>query len=148
MKLASAFLTGAALFLLAAPAVAEDPPTVKVYRTPTCGCCGKWVSHLEANGFEVEVEEMDDVTPVKMANAVPGKLSSCHTAIVGGYVVEGHVPASDVVRLLEERPAVNGLAVPGMPIGSPGMEGPHPERYRVLTFDSEGKTEVFSTHGP
>lgn len=149
MKIASVFLTAVTSFgMLGAPAVAEDSPTVKVYRSPTCGCCGKWVSHLEENGFRVDVEEIDDVTPVKMANAVPGQLASCHTAIVDGYVVEGHVPASDVERLLRERPAVNGLAVPGMPIGSPGMEGPHPERYDVLTFDSKGKTEVFSTHGP
>jgi hypothetical protein len=134
--------------LLGAPLAAEEATTVTVYRSPTCGCCTKWVDHLKEAGFAVEMREVRDVTPVKIENGVPEKLASCHTALVEGYVIEGHVPASDVTRLLAERPPVSGLAVPGMPIGSPGMEGPDPEHYRVLSFDERGRTEVFSSHGP
>ena len=104
--------------------------------------------YLAENGFTVETHDVRDVTPMKRANGVPQSLSSYHTAFVEGYVVEGHVPASDVKRLLEERPAVSGLAVPGMPEGSPGMEGPNPERYRVLAFGPDGRLEVFASHGP
>lgn len=121
---------------------------IDVYRTPTCGCCTKWVKHLEDNGFTVEDHVLPDLTDMKRENGVTPELSSCHTAFVGGYVIEGHVPAEDVARLLEEKPAVAGLAVPGMPIGSPGMEGSHPETYRVLSFDRAGKVETFATHGP
>jgi hypothetical protein len=134
--------------VISAPAAAEEETQVTVYKSPTCGCCSKWVRHLEDNGFSVETHDVRDVTPMKRANGIPTQLSSCHTAFVGGYVVEGHVPASDVKRLLAQRPAVSGLAVPGMPEGSPGMEGPNPERYRVLAFDPEGRIEVFSSHGP
>ena len=127
---------------------AEEPPRVITYRSPTCGCCEKWADHLEAAGFSVELREVRDVAPVKAAHGVPPALAACHTALVDGYVVEGHVPAADVRRLLDERPAIRGLAVPGMPEGSPGMEGPEPERYRVLTFDEQGDVGVFATHGP
>ena len=130
------------------PVAAEDPAEVTVYKSPTCGCCGKWVSHLEENGFRVITHNVSNVTPVKTKAGLPPGLASCHTAFVEGYVIEGHVPASDVARLLKERPAVEGLAVPRMPIGSPGMEGPNPERYEVLSFDAHGKTAVFATHGP
>jgi len=119
---------------------------VTVWKTPTCGCCGKWVTHLRDAGFAVEVHDLEDLGEVKSAHGVPESLSSCHTAVVEGYVVEGHVPAGDVRRLLQERPAVTGLAVPGMPVGSPGMEGPDPEPYRVLAFDSSGRTRIFSAH--
>ena len=125
-----------------------DSSEVKVYKTPTCGCCSRWVEHLEANGFSVETQELPDLTTLKRSNGIPRALSSCHTAFVHGYVIEGHVPAQDIERLLKQRPAVAGLTVPGMPIGSPGMEGPNPKRYEVLTFDSGGKTTVFATHGP
>lgn len=134
--------------LLGGVALAEQPGTVTVYKSPTCGCCSKWVEHLEDHGFSVETHELRDVTPIKIANGVPRELSSCHTALVGGYVVEGHVPAADVIRLLDQRPPVVGLSVPGMPIGSPGMEGPNPEPYRVLSFDALGRVEVFAAHGP
>lgn len=127
-------------------AYAEDP-RVRVYKTPMCGCCTKWVEHLQAEGFAVEVADVDDLGQLKREKRVPAALSSCHTAIVDGYVVEGHVPAEDVRRLLRERPGVIGIAVPGMPEGSPGMEGPHPEAYEVLLFDAGGTT-VFSRHGP
>ena len=136
------------LFFFLACSRAEAGELVQVYKSPTCGCCNKWIEHLEANGFEVEAHEREHMSSVKIAKGVPPKLASCHTAEVAGYVIEGHVPAEDVTRLLEERPAVRGLAVPGMPVGSPGMEGPNPEAYDVLSFDGEGKVEVFSSHGP
>jgi len=120
---------------------------VLVYKSPTCGCCKQWVKHMEANGFKVTTRDMLDLSPVKMQNGVLPELASCHTAIVDGYVIEGHVPAQDVRRLLRERPKVAGLAVPGMPVGSPGMEqGAHKDRYQVLTFTSSGKTAVFAQH--
>ncbi len=130
-----------------ASAATADPARVQVYKSPTCGCCNKWIEHLESNGFSVNATDVPDLAPIKAENRVPRRLASCHTAIVDGYLVEGHVPAIDVHRLLRERPKVSGLAVPGMPIGSPGMEGPNPERYQVLSFGPEG-VSVFSTHGP
>jgi hypothetical protein len=128
-------------------AAAQAPPQVEVFKSPTCGCCAKWVDHLKAQGFAPKTTEMVNLTAVKTKYAVPKALQTCHTAIVGGYVIEGHVPAEDIKRLLKERPPVVGLAVPGMPIGSPGMEGPNPDRYDVVSFDKEGKTKVFATHG-
>jgi hypothetical protein len=105
------------------------------------------VVHLRKSGFPVRGEDLDDLSPVKTKHGVPPDLQSCHTALVDGYVVEGHVPADLIVRLLRERPAVVGLAVPGMPAGSPGMESPRgaTERYRVFTFDQQGKTAVYAT---
>ena len=142
-----AAILGAWVCLAAAPLPASGAELM-VYKSPTCGCCSKWIEHLEANGFQVESEDLLDLRALKQTNGIPPRLGSCHTAIVEGYVIEGHVPAQDISRLLEERPAVAGLAVPGMPIGSPGMEGPNPERYEVLSFDGGGKTSVFATHGP
>jgi len=121
-------------------------PTVLVYKTPTCGCCTKWVEHMQAAGFKVETQHRDDLTPIRQANKVPPTSTSCHTALVGSYVVEGHVPAADVKRLLAEKPNVKGIAVAGMPIGSPGMEGPAPQRYNTLAFTEDGKTTVFAKH--
>jgi hypothetical protein len=123
-------------------------PIVQVFKTPTCGCCGKWVEHLRAGGFSVETTDLPSLAAVKRENAVPAELASCHTALVEGYVVEGHVPAEDVVRLLKERPAIAGIAVPKMPIGSPGMEGPNPEAYDVISFDAGGRVGVYATHSP
>jgi len=122
-------------------------PLVKVWKTPTCGCCGKWVSHMRAAGFRVEVTDVDNVDPIKVANGVPLKLASCHTALVGGYVIEGHVPAADVRRLLKEKPGILGLAAPGMPPGSPGMDVPGSPPYDVLSLGKDGKTAVYATHG-
>jgi hypothetical protein len=120
---------------------------VTVYKSPTCGCCKQWVMHMQANGFTVKAHDVADIVQYKTANGVPLMLGSCHTAIVGGYVIEGHVPASDIRRLLKERPPVRGLAVPGMPVGSPGMEqGGHKDHYNVLTFDAQGRTTVYSSH--
>ena len=134
-------------FVAFSAAAAEPKPEIRVYKSPTCGCCEKWVEHLRAAGFAVQTSDVPDVTPIKLENGVTPELSACHTAFVGGYVVEGHVPASDIRRLLAERPAVAGLAVPGMPMGSPGMEGPRPVPYEVLSFGDQG-VRVFSKHHP
>lgn len=119
------------------------PGVMHVWKTPACGCCTVWVDHMRDAGFTVETEDLRDLSEIKARLGVGWELSSCHTAVVDGYVVEGHVPASVVRRLLEERPQVVGIAVPGMPIGSPGMEGPNPEIYDVLTFDREGRTALY-----
>lgn len=100
---------------------------IVVYKSPNCGCCGKWVEHIQQAGFSVDVENVRDVAPIKRELRVPAGIQSCHTAKVGDYLVEGHVPADVVRRMLEEKPDIKGLAVPGMPMGSPGMEGPREE---------------------
>ncbi|MDQ3069694.1 MAG: DUF411 domain-containing protein [Acidobacteriota bacterium] len=126
-------------------------PSITVYKTPTCGCCSKWVDHMRQNGFVVTVTDLNDVTPIKTKHGVPRQLHSCHTGIVNGYVIEGHIPASDVKRLLREKPKVAGLAVPGMPSGSPGMEvGGNIKLppYSVLVFEKSGASRVFSTQQP
>ena len=136
--------------LIVVPAIADPTETVTVYRSPSCGCCTKWVEHMQEAGFEVEMHEVSDVTSIKRMNGLPARLASCHTALVGGYLVEGHVPAVDVKRLLAEKPKIAGLAVPEMPIGSPGMEMPgvKAKPYDVLAFDSDGRTEVFQHYEP
>ena len=137
-----------AFFWLAAAApVAAAGDSVTVYKSPTCGCCKLWVDHLRDAGFDVEVRDKGDVTPHKQRLGVPPRLASCHTAVVDGYVIEGHVPAEDVRRLLATRPDVVGLAVPGMPMGSPGMEFGAPEPYDVIAFGRDGSTRVFASHG-
>jgi hypothetical protein len=123
------------------PARAATPVTV--YKDPNCGCCGGWAAHLRKAGFAVTERPTDDLAGVKAKAGVPDALQSCHTAFVDGFVIEGHVPAEAVQRLLRERPAVAGLAVPGMPVGSPGMEGPNPEPYDVIAFTKEGGRSVF-----
>lgn len=135
------------LVLLAGFAASAQANEVVVYKSPTCGCCNKWIEHLQANGFTVKAQNVADIMPYKSANGVPHALASCHTAKVDGYVIEGHVPAADIKRLLKERPKVLGLSVPGMPIGSPGMEqGAHKEKYDVLSFDQAGNTRVYARH--
>ena len=120
---------------------------VDVYKSPNCGCCGKWVDHLKNAGFEVRSHNVMDVPAARKQLGMPDRLGSCHTAKVGNYVVEGHVPAADVKRMLSEKPAITGISAPGMPMGSPGMEGPYPaDRYDVVSFDAEGKTAVFASH--
>src|SRR6188508_227244 len=116
-------------------AAAQRPPKIDVYKSATCGCCAKWVDHLRAHGFTVTSTDMDDMDAVKTKYKVPPEAQSCHTAIVDGYVIEGHVPASDIQRLLKERPKVVGVAAPGMPAGSPGMDIPGSPPYDVVTFD-------------
>lgn len=119
---------------------------VSVYKSPTCGCCEKWVEHMRAHGFAVTATNMPDVTALKTKHGVPEQLRSCHTSLVGGYVIEGHVPAEDIRRLLRERPAIVGLAAPGMPAGSPGMDMPGAPAFDVIAFDRDGRTKVFATH--
>lgn len=123
-----------------------DSTQMIVYKSPTCGCCTKWIEHMQRDGFAVEAKDVRDLAPVKSKNGVPASLEACHTATVGGYVVEGHVPAADIKRLLAERPHVTGIAVAGMPEGSPGMEGPNPESYEVMAFDGQGGSYVFARH--
>lgn len=123
----------------------SDVTNMTVYKTPTCGCCTKWVNHLREQGFQVTAYDISDLTPIKKKYGVPNALTACHTAIVDGYVVEGHVPADVILRLLKERPKVVGITVPGMPMGSPGMEGKYSEPYDVLTFDQDGKTQVYTS---
>jgi hypothetical protein len=123
-------------------------PHVTVYKTPTCGCCGKWVEHMQASGFAATATNLPDLAEIKAKHRVPASLQSCHTSLVGGYVIEGHVPAEDIKQLLRERPAIVGLAAPGMPAGSPGMDVPHAPAFDVLAFDKDGKTRVYATHTP
>lgn len=123
---------------------AVTPVSIKVYKTPTCGCCKAWVEHLEENGFKAEVVDMPDLSSVKTKYGVASQHQSCHTAVVGDYTVEGHVPADLIMKMVNEKPAIAGLAVPGMPMGSPGMEGATKENYDVLTFDRAGRTTVYA----
>jgi hypothetical protein len=117
---------------------------IQVYKSPTCGCCGKWVKHMEDAGFSVNVENVHDLAPIKRELGVPGRMQSCHTAKVGDYVVEGHVPADLVKRMLDEKPDIKGLAVPGMPMGSPGMEGPRKDPYDVIAIGNDGRVSIYA----
>ncbi|MFN6567509.1 DUF411 domain-containing protein [Dendronalium sp. ChiSLP03b] len=118
-----------------------------VYRSPECNCCGKWIDHLKTQGFEIEDFLTSDIEAVKQKYKVPDNLTSCHTAIVNGYVVEGHVPAEDIKRLLQEKPKIAGLSVPHMPVGTPGMEiGNQKDPYTVFSFDNKSKVEVFNKY--
>ena len=146
MKRFAIFVLVLGLFGPTAPALAEELPTMTVWKSPWCGCCGNWIEHVRAAGFEVQVKEVEDLSLVKRMAAVPDDLQSCHTARVGGYTVEGHVPASDIIRLLDERPKAHGLVVPGMPSGSPGMENGEQDPYDVLMLGRDGETEVFSSY--
>ena len=119
---------------------------ITVFKSASCGCCAKWVEHLRKDGYEVRVTNIEAMNAVKARFNVPAEMRSCHTAVIGGYVIEGHVPASDIQRLLKEKPKVAGLAVAGMPLGSPGMEGARAERYSVMRFTKEGASAVFAKH--
>jgi hypothetical protein len=132
-------LLGGAPLVLGLPAGADALPEVIVHRDPSCGCCGAWVEHLERAGFPVRLAEPGDLDAVKQRLGVPADLISCHTAEVAGYVVEGHVPAGAIQRLLAQKPQATGLAVPGMPTGSPGMDGEPPETYEVVLFGPRGR---------
>ena len=124
---------------------AQRAEVMTVYKSPTCGCCREWVKHIRESGLRVETHDLGDVSPMRRRYGVPGALASCHTAVVAGYAIEGHVPAADIQRLLRERPKVVGLAVPGMVVGSPGMEQGPPQRYATLAFDERGY-RVFAQH--
>lgn len=147
--LAVAFVA-AALTTAAAPtstsAAAVKKPTITVYKDPGCGCCKKWIEHLVKNGYRVDAKDTPGMAEIKRTLGVPDRITACHTAVVNGYVIEGHVPAADIDRLLAQKPTIAGLAVPGMPMGSPGMEGGTGQRYQVLAFDKNGKTTVFASH--
>lgn len=137
--------------LAAIPTVACSRPAkaavLNVYKSPSCGCCGAWVDNVRVSGLDVVVHELEDVAPVATKAGVPDAARSCHTAIVDGYFVEGHVPAPDIRKLLRERPKARGIAVPGMPIGSPGMEqGDRKDAYATLIVDREGAMRVFTQH--
>lgn len=120
--------------------------TGEVYKSPWCGCCEAWIGHMREAGFDLNVTDMEDMAPVKARLGVTSGLESCHTAVIGGYVIEGHVPAADVARLLKERPKATGLAVPGMPMGSPGMEmDSRTDPYEVILF-APGRHEVFASY--
>ena len=138
----AATVAGVAGLALAAP---SPGPEVIVYKSPTCGCCKQWVEHVQAAGFRVTVHDTSSLAGVMERYGVPRKLTACHTAIVDGYVVEGHVPADVIQRLLKERPEIAGVAVPGMPAGSPGMESDTPAKYYILTFDKNGATSVYGS---
>jgi len=127
--------------------VLEQAIEATVYRSPSCGCCGKWLAHLETNGFKVLDHITDDVQTIKAQQGVTASLASCHTAIINGYVVEGHVPAADIKRMLLNKPQIKGLAVPGMVVGSPGMEmGERKMPFDVLAFDTQGKSAVYNRY--
>lgn len=136
---------GAATVLVDARAFARsNDPAITVYASPSRQCCHRWVSHLEYNAFKVAVEKVADVTPYKKKLGVPEKLWSCHTAVIGRYTIEGHVPVDLIEKLLIERPAVAGLAVAGMPEGAPGMESEIKEEYDVIAFKANGETERYA----
>lgn len=124
----------------------DSAQVVTVYKSPTCTCCTAWVDHVRRSGFTVIAIDTTDLDAVKRRHGVAPEHAACHTAIVGGYVVEGHAPASDIRRLLAERPAIRGLAVPGMPMGSPGMEGAYEQTYDVLAFSRGSPPRIFATH--
>lgn len=131
---------GRTLFAMAAT------PVITVYKDPSCGCCAKWVKHLAANGFVTTVHDSTDMDAIKKNMRVPVDLQSCHTAVVDKYVIEGHVPAADIKKLLASKETVQGLAAPGMPMGSPGMEGGAADHYDVIAFSTDGKKRVFAKH--
>jgi hypothetical protein len=127
-------------------ALAQSLGTVEVFRSPSCGCCGKWVEHLRQNGFQVQTHDVNDISATRKQLGMPDQLGSCHTARIGGYVVEGHVPASDIRRLLKDKPKALGLAVPSMPPGSPGMESARPVPYQTLLVQTDGTSKLFAQH--
>jgi hypothetical protein len=120
--------------------------TITVYKSPTCGCCTRWVDHLEDSGFKVIVKQRTNMAPIKADFCVKPKFQSCHTATIDGYFIEGHVPAKDIQSLLEEKPTISGLSVPGMPMGSPGMEGERVDRYQVMAIDHRNISSVYSQY--
>jgi len=127
----------------AAPA---NKPVITLNKDPSCGCCKNWIAHLIKHGYRVDAKDSPDMSEIKRTLGVPTSLTACHTAMVNGYLIEGHVPAADIDQLLAQKPKIAGLAVPGMPAGSPGMEGASAQHYQVLTFDKSGKTTVFASH--
>ncbi|MGK0298242.1 MAG: hypothetical protein ACI9XC_001860 [Gammaproteobacteria bacterium] len=142
-------ITFSLLFLFCTLAWSAENITrdIIVYKSPLCGCCSGWVAHLRDNNFSVTEVNVDDVTPYKEKYSVPARIGSCHTAVIDGYVIEGHVPAADILTLLKDRPDILGLTVPGMPLGSPGMEvGDKFQPYDVLIMNKDGSDAVYNSY--
>lgn len=139
---------GMALLVSAMQGRGDERPEIEVFKKPSCGCCRPWIKYMESEGFRIKVNDVPDVHPLKRERGIPKALGSCHTALIDGYVLEGHVSADDVRRLLGERPPIVGLVVPGMPKGAPGMEGPDPVAYDVLALSQDGSVTVYATHRP
>lgn len=145
----AAIAVAAASLAACSKSLPADAPQMVVYKTSRCQCCSRWLAHLHEHGIATKVELTSDLVSVRARLGVPESLASCHTGVIGGYLVEGHVPAEDIKRLLSERPSAKGIAVPSMPVGSPGMEmGDRQDPYDVLLFDETGKTQIFAHHGP
>lgn len=144
-----ALLASAALLAVGPSCAAGSGPSIKVFKDASCGCCGVWVDRLKTAGFKTEVDDSQDMAAIKAKYGVPGDLASCHTGIVAGYAIEGHVPPADIKRLLKEKPKALGIAVPGMPVNSPGMEveGQADEPYTVWLFAKDGTRTAFAKHG-
>lgn len=146
MKLSKIFLT-VGLVLINTAVLADKTTAITVYRSPTCSCCGKWIEHLKQNNFVIKDIMSDDMKAIKNKHGVSDEMASCHTALVGGYVVEGHVPADDIKTLLTSKSKVVGISVPQMPSGTPGMEmGDKKDPYNVVSFDRANKYQVFKSH--
>ena len=145
LAVGTALLTSKPVSLSASEGIPPAPVEVTVYKSPTCGCCSKWVDHMTASGFKVTAHDTSDMQAVRTKMGIPAAMTSCHTAVVNGYLIEGHVPAADINRLLRDKPKIAGLAVPGMVTGSPGMEGSRSDPYNVMAF-GDGKTSVFARH--
>ena len=139
-------LAALGLFALGNNAVAQAPSAVEVFKSPMCGCCGQWVEHMRQAGFQVTVHNVVETSATRRKLGMAERYGSCHTAKVAGYVIEGHVPAADVKRLLAEKPKAIGLAVPSMPPGSPGMESARPVAYETLLVKADGSSQVFARH--
>lgn len=137
-----------ALFLLAAAFIstAANAAQLTVLKSPYCGCCAKWIEHVQQHGFTIKVVETEEMAAVKQRLGVPQRLASCHTTMAAGYFIEGHVPAADIKRLLAQKPKATGIAVPGMPAGSPGMESAGKEPYATVLVHLDGTTSVFARH--
>ena len=138
---------GVGAAIAAAPRIARAiaPITMTVYKSPTCGCCKEWIKHVEANGFACTVIEREDLAPIKRQLGVPRNMESCHTAVIGKYLIEGHVPADLVKDVLAKRPDILGLAVPGMVVGTPGMETGPAQPYKVMAFTKDGSSRVYAS---
>ena len=145
MKVVIALISG--LLLAHAVNAAEPAEVLTVYKSPTCGCCDGWIDYLRENGFEVKAQNTDKLADLKAdLGLTDKKLMSCHTAVIDGYIIEGHVPVDDIKRLLSERPDIAGITAPGMPQFSPGMRSIEPKGYDVLSFDADGNTDLFSRY--
>lgn len=133
--------------LFSTAVMADSAIPITVYRSPTCSCCGKWIEHLKQNNFDVKEVQTDEIQAIKEKNHIPEAMQSCHTGVVNGYAIEGHVPADDIKELLKTKPKVLGLAVPEMPMGTPGMEmGDKKDAYNTMSFDEKNQTQVFKAH--